>query len=87
MTDWRLVPVEPTEEMIAAAYLSERDWAIETCRNIIAAAPAPPEALVEEVARVICAHILPDEGGPWVPAEPIIVAARAIITKLSGEKT
>ena len=58
MTEWKLVPVEPTEEMVSANHCEcgnaqERDWYIITdYQSMPAAAPkaSEDEALVERVA-------------------------------------
>jgi len=49
---WKLVPVEPTEEMIKAGDLSDT-FAHDAYVDMLAAAPSPPDELVEQVALCI----------------------------------
>lgn len=51
---WKWVPVEPTEEMIAAARRNNHPRDVDTWNTMLSAAPSPPsEVTREEIARVL----------------------------------
>ena len=60
---WKLVPVEPTREMQMAERIIAGSW-----KTMLAAAPAPDDAVVERVAlairHVVDTWSLPHEANP-----------------------
>ena len=81
MTRWKLVPVEPTEEMLDDAGILTTRRSV-TYRAMLAAAPPVSEELVEEVTRIIQDYA---GYGVYIDCADAEKAARAIIAKLEGK--
>ena len=94
MTKWKLVPVEPTRKMVAAALISGEDYTA-----MLSASPAPGEDVVETWARAIYQKMDPQNTDPWdegmarskrhgIPPPPMIgnalAYARAVLKALEG---
>ncbi|WP_116970793.1 hypothetical protein [Blastomonas sp. UPD001] len=95
--DYVLVPVEPTEAMIAAGQkvareadeyeMSCADWFVaDHYRAMIAARPADSD-MVERVARAIMssAHTFPEQAKVYMGYGQAAHAARAAIAAITGE--
>jgi len=85
MTTWKLVPVEPTGEMLAEIEANRNNprWAWETA---LAVAPEPDDEVVERVARAIqIAPYRTDEFGNLTDASYIDLARAALKALGSGD--
>lgn len=54
---WKWVPVEPTEEMIAAARRNNHPRDVDTWNTMLSAAPSPPSEVTREAARKVWSYI------------------------------
>jgi hypothetical protein len=92
MIGWKLVPVEPTKEM-SDAVTDYFTLPAVLYQEMLAAAPSPPEELVEEIARTMCFTNRPvecDDLGCTIKSCKYGVQdyedkARAVIAKLGGK--
>ena len=84
MTAWKLVPVEPTQEMIEEYWRDDGSHpkAKKRFRAMLKAAPRVDEATVERIARAIAELALHHD---WKQFLPEALAALAALTESSDE--